>query len=38
MTESNYGYGWYTPEQLEDYYNQLIGKFFIILSIFKTSL
>ena len=25
---ANYGYGWYTQEQLEDYYDQLIGKFF----------
>ena len=31
---ANYGYGWYTQEQLEDYYDQLIGKFFNILSIF----
>ena len=32
MAESNYGYGWYTPEQLEDYYDQLIGNFLNILS------
>ena len=25
---ANYGYGWYTQEQLEDYYDQLIGRFF----------
>ena len=29
---ANYGYGWYTQEQLEDYYNQLIGNFLNILS------
>jgi len=27
MAESNYGYGWYSPEQLEDYYDQLIGDY-----------
>ena len=32
MADSNYGYGWYTEEQLEDYYDQLIGNFFNILS------
>ena len=32
---ANYGYGWYTQEQLEDYYDQLIGNFFNILSIFR---
>ena len=30
--KANYGYGWYTQEQLEDYYNQLIGNFLNILS------
>ena len=34
MADSNYGYGWYTQEQLEDYYDQLIGNFFNIISIF----
>ena len=29
---TNYGYGWYSQEQLEDYYDQLIGNFFNILS------
>ena len=38
MADSNYGYGWYTQEQLEDYYDQLIGNFFNILSIFKVIL
>ena len=33
MAESNYGYGWYTQEQLEDYYDHLIGRFFSIISI-----
>ena len=32
---ANYGYGWYTQEQLEDYYDQLIGNFFKILIIFR---
>ena len=32
---ANYGYGWYTQEQLEDYYDQLIGNFFNILSTFR---
>ena len=32
---ANYGYGWYTQEQLEDYYDQLIGNFFNIISIFR---
>ena len=32
---ANYGYGWYTQEQLEDYYDQLIGNFFNILRIFR---
>ena len=31
----HYGYGWYTQEQLEDYYNQLIGRFFTILNTIK---
>ena len=31
----HYGYGWYTQEQLEDYYNQLIGRLFIILNTIK---
>ena len=30
---ATYGYGWYTQEQLEDYYDKLIGNFFNILSI-----
>ena len=29
---TNYGYGWYSEEQLDDYYNKLIGK---TLEIFK---
>ena len=32
---ANYGYGWYTQEQLEDYYDQLIGNFLNIPNIFK---
>ena len=32
---THYGYGWYTQEQLEDYYDKLIGKFFSIISIFR---
>ena len=28
--EKNYGYGFYTEEQLEDYYDELIGRFFNI--------
>ena len=32
---ANYGYGWYTQEQLEDYYDQMIGNFFNILSVFR---
>ena len=32
---THYGYGWYTQEQLEDYYDQLIGNFFNIISIFR---
>ena len=32
---TNYGYGWYSEEQLDDYYNKLIGK---ILDIFKVLL
>ena len=32
---ANYGYSWYTQEQLEDYFDQLIGNFFNILSIFR---
>ena len=23
---TNYGYGWYSEEQLDDYYDKLIGK------------
>ena len=32
---TNYGYGWYSEEQLDDYYNKLIGK---TLEIFKVLL
>ena len=32
---TNYGYGWYSEEQLDDYYNKLIGK---NLEIFKALL
>ena len=32
---ANYGYGWYTQEQLEDYYDKIIGNFFNILSVFR---
>ena len=32
---ANYGYGWYTQEQLEDYYDQLIGNIFNIPSTFR---
>ena len=32
---ATYGYGWYTQEQLEDYYDKLIGIAFNILSIFR---
>ena len=32
---AHYGYGFYTQEQLEDYYDQLIGNFFYIISIFR---
>ena len=32
---ANYGYGWYTQEQLEDYYDKMIGNFFNILSVFR---
>ena len=32
---AHYGYGWYTQEQLEDYYDQLIGNFFNIINIFR---
>ena len=35
--EKNYGYGFYTEEQLEDYYDELIGRFFNILNIFVSS-
>ena len=35
---ARYGYGWYTQEQLEDYYDQLIGNFFNIISSFFVSL
>ena len=30
MSENKYGYGFYTEEQLEDYYDELIGRFFNI--------
>ena len=33
--ETHYGYSWYTEEQLEDYYNDLIGNFSNIFSISK---
>ena len=40
---TNYGYGWYSEEQLDDYYDKLIGKnleifkaFFIILQFFPS--
>ena len=41
MPEStNYGYGWYSEEQLDDYYNKLIGKtleiFIALLNILST--
>ena len=32
---AHYGYGWYTQEQLEDYYDQLIGNFFNTINIFR---
>ena len=32
---ANYGYGWYTQEQLEDYYDQLIGRLFTTINIFR---
>ena len=32
---AHYGYGWDTQEQLEDYYDKLIGNFFNISSIFR---
>ena len=32
---AHYGYGWYTQEQLEDYYDKLIGNFFNIINIFR---
>ena len=32
---ANYGYGWYTQEQLEDYYDQMIGRFFTTISILR---
>ena len=35
--EKNYGYGFYTEEQLEDYYDELIGRFFNIPNIFVSS-
>ena len=35
---TNYGYGWYSEEQLDDYYNKLIGKtleiFIVLFNIF----
>ena len=37
---TNYGYGWYSEEQLDDYYNKLIGKtleiFEVLLNILST--
>ena len=30
---TNYGYGWYSEEQLEDYYNKLIGKTLEIIKV-----
>ena len=37
---TNYGYGWYSEEQLDDYYNKLIGKtldfFKILLNVLPT--
>ena len=39
---TNYGYGWYSEEQLDDYYNKLIGKtldiFKLLLSVLPTLL
>ena len=35
MSENKYGYGFYTEEQLEDYYDELIGRLFNISSIFR---
>ena len=35
--EKSYGYGFYTEEQLEDYYDELIGRFFNIPNIFVSS-
>ena len=35
MSENKYGYGFYTEEQLEDYYDELIGRLFTISSIFR---
>ena len=32
---AHYGYGWYTQEQLEDYYDQLIGRFLNAINIFR---
>ena len=32
---AHYGYGWYTQEQLEDYYGKLIGNFFNIINLFR---
>ena len=37
MSENKYGYGFYTEEQLEDYYDELIGRFFNIPNIFVSS-
>ena len=31
---TNYGYGWYSEEQLDDYYDKLIGKNLEILKAF----
>ena len=39
---TNYGYGWYSEEQLDDYYNKLIGKtldfFKVLLNVLPTFL
>ena len=32
---ANYGYSWYTQEQLEDYFDQLIGNFFNAINVFR---
>ena len=35
---TNYGYGWYSEEQLDDYYNKLIGKNLEIFNAFPNIL